>query len=57
MRIGFMAAALMIFLHIETGAARGRPAPQAAFHARLHANVAALALGLRRSHTSRAAGE
>ena len=44
--IGFIVAALMIFLHIETGAARGRPAMQAAFHARLHANVAALALGL-----------
>jgi len=42
--IGFSAAALMIFLHIETGAARNRPAPQAAFHARLHANVAVLAL-------------
>ena len=44
--LGFVAAALMIFLHIETGAARDRPAPQAAFHARLHANVAALALAL-----------
>lgn len=48
--IGFVAAALMIFLHIETGAARGRPAPQAAFHARLHANVAALALALAALH-------
>jgi hypothetical protein len=44
--LGFVAAALMIFLHVETGAARGRPAPQAAFYSRLHANVAALALGL-----------
>ncbi len=35
--LGFAAAALLIFLHIETGAARNRPAPVAAFHARLHA--------------------
>ena len=48
--LGFVAAALMIFLHVETGAARGRPAPQAAFHARLHANVAALALALAALH-------
>jgi hypothetical protein len=44
--VGFGAAALLIFLHIETGAARNRPAPQAAFHARLHTNVAVLALSL-----------
>ena len=42
--VGFAAAALLIFLHIETGAARNRPAPVAAFHARLHTNVALLAL-------------
>jgi len=48
--VGFVAAALMIFLHIETGAARGRPVLQAAFHARLHANVAALALALAALH-------
>ncbi len=42
--VGFTAAALLIFLHIETGAARSRPAPLAAFHARLHSNVALLAL-------------
>lgn len=48
--IGFVAAALMIFLHVETGAARGRPVPQAAFHARLHANVGALALALAALH-------
>jgi len=44
--VGFAAAALIVFLHVETGAARNRPAVQAAFHARLHADVAALALGL-----------
>jgi len=44
--VGFAAAALLIFLHIETGAARKRPAPVAAFHARLHSNVALLALVL-----------
>jgi len=44
--VGFAAAALLIFLHIETGAARNRPAPVAAFHARLHSNVALLALVL-----------
>ncbi len=44
--IGFVGAALLAFLHIETGAARGRPAPQAAFYARLHSNFAVLALGL-----------
>ena len=44
--VGFTAVALLIFLHIETGAARSRPAPVAAFHARLHSNVALLALTL-----------
>jgi hypothetical protein len=44
--VGFVAAALVIYLHIDTGSARGRPALQAAFHSRLHANVAALALAL-----------
>lgn len=44
--VGFGAAALLIFLHIETGAARNRPAPHAAFHARLHTNVGVLALSL-----------
>ncbi len=50
--IGFAAAALLIFLHIETGAARSRPAPQAAFHARLHTNVAVLALALVVAHAA-----
>jgi DMSO/TMAO reductase YedYZ heme-binding membrane subunit len=50
--IGFGAAALLIFLHIETGAARSRPAPQAAFHARLHSNVAVLALVLVVAHVT-----
>jgi hypothetical protein len=44
--VGFAAAALLIFLHFETGAARSRPAPVAAFHARLHSNIALLALAL-----------
>jgi hypothetical protein len=44
--IGFAAAALLIFLHIETGAARNRPVPHAAFHARLHSNVAVMGLVL-----------
>ena len=44
--VGFAAAALIVFLHVETGAARNRPAAHAAFHSKLHANVAALALGL-----------
>jgi DMSO/TMAO reductase YedYZ heme-binding membrane subunit len=48
--IGFAAAALMIFLHIETGAARNRPAPVAAFHARLHSSIALLALILVVAH-------
>ena len=48
--VGFAAAALMIFLHIETGAARSRPAPVAAFHARLHSNIALLALILVAAH-------
>jgi hypothetical protein len=41
---GFVAAALLIYLHVETGAARHRPAAHAAFHSRLHNNVALLAL-------------
>jgi len=48
--IGFAAAALIVFLHVETGAARNRPAPHAAFHSKLHVNVAALALGLAVAH-------
>ena len=48
--IGFSAAALMIFLHFETGSGRGRPALQAAFHSRLHTNVATLALALVFAH-------
>jgi hypothetical protein len=48
--VGFAAAALIAFLHVETGAARNRPAAQAAFHAKLHSNVAALALGLALAH-------
>lgn len=50
--VGFAAAALLIFLHVETGAARSRPAPQVAFHARLHSNVAVLALALVAVHAS-----
>src|SRR3954462_6666468 len=42
--LGFAGVALLVFLHVETGAARNAPAPQAAFHARLHSNVAVLAL-------------
>ena len=42
--LGFAAAASMIFLHIETGAARKRPARVAAFHARLHSSIALLTL-------------
>jgi hypothetical protein len=41
---GFVAAALLIYLHVETGAARSRPAAHAAFYSRLHNNVALLAL-------------
>ena len=41
---GFIGAALLIYLHAETGAARNRPAGHAAFYARLHNNVALLAL-------------
>src|SRR5262245_45462907 len=48
--VGFAAAALIVFLHVATGAARNRPAAHAAFHAKLHANVAALALGLALVH-------
>ena len=48
--VGFAAAALMIFLHVETGAARNRPAPVAAFHARLHSSIALLALMLVGAH-------
>jgi hypothetical protein len=48
--LGFAAAALMIFLHIETGAARNRPAPVAAFHARLHSSIALLTLILVAAH-------
>jgi hypothetical protein len=42
--MGFVAAALLIYLHVETGAARNRPAAHAAFYSRLHNNVALLAL-------------
>jgi len=42
---GFVAAALVAYLHVETGAARNRPAAHAAFYSRLHNNVALLALG------------
>jgi hypothetical protein len=48
--LGFVAAALIVFLHVETGAARNRPAAHAAFHAKLHANIAALALGFAGVH-------
>jgi hypothetical protein len=49
---GLAAAVLIVFLHVETGAARHRPAAHAAFHARLHADVAALALGLVGAHVA-----
>ena len=48
--LGFAAATLIVFLHVETGAARNRPAPQAAFHARLHMNLAQLVLALVAAH-------
>ena len=41
---GFVAAALLIYLHVETGAARNRPAAHVPFQARLHINVAWLAV-------------
>src|SRR5262245_10335413 len=41
---GFVAAALLIFLHVETGAARSRPTAHAGFYSRLHKNLALLAL-------------
>ena len=41
---GFVAAVILIFLHIETGAGRTKPLPHAPFHARLHTNIALLAL-------------
>ncbi|HET6471599.1 MAG TPA: ferric reductase-like transmembrane domain-containing protein [Pseudomonadales bacterium] len=50
--LGFAAAALIVFLHVETGAARNRPVALAAFHSKLHANVAALALGFAVVHVA-----
>jgi hypothetical protein len=42
--VGFATTALLAFLCIETGAARSRPASQAAFYSRLHRNLGVMAL-------------
>lgn len=42
--IGLASTALLAFLCIETGAARSRPAPQAAFYGRLHRNLGLVAV-------------
>jgi DMSO/TMAO reductase YedYZ heme-binding membrane subunit len=42
--IGFATVALFAFLCVETGAARSRPVPQAAFYSRLHRNLGVIAL-------------
>lgn len=50
--LGFIAAALLLMLFIDTGSARYRPARQPAFYARLHKQLGVLMIGLVIAHAA-----